>query len=130
MDAEPKSDELIGGPIPTIYDTLSVIRRKNVDEFCECEDTEGLSIKLGCRIYGGILVHSQNKGDVLYSGFGKFELGSDLVENLKFYYSKHSSSRQILTYSKANLDDAIREAGSIEWIREEGNKSKLKNLYR
>ena len=80
-------------------------------------------------------MHSQNKGDVLYSstfGENRFELGSDLVESLNFYYSNHITNRQILTYSQANLDDVLRKAGQIQFVKEltTSGDPVFRNLYR
>jgi len=129
-DVEPSSDKPITNP-PTIYDTLRVIRVKNIEEFYACGHLDDLSIKLDQRIYGHIMLHGQDR-NLLFDNEKKAKLSPELTEALKSYFASFLSSRKIITFYGANIDDAVREAGHIQFIQEMTKRGpgKIRDLYR
>ena len=127
----PRSNELIGGPIPTIDNTLDLIRVNNIGKLVNCENRDQLITELDQMLYGLTLVHTA-RSNVLFGYEERTNLGEDFVKALKTYFERTESSRILIARRDADIDDAVKEAGHIQFIQEMTKRGprELRNLYR
>jgi hypothetical protein len=126
---EPSSDQPIGNQ-PTIYDTLEIIRVGKIERFYRCKNTKSVNSQLSQRIYGHIMLHSEDR-NLLFTQRRRIKLRPELTEALKHFFASVVANKQIITFHGANIDDAVREAGDVQFIKEvhKNGKTTYRNLY-